>query len=114
MVKIIGYKSIQTKNENKFFVLILQGGIELVKSQTTSKNYFTARTVNISTTFDEETCKGLVGNELEGKIIKISCEPYEYTIKETGELIILSYRYEFVDNIHEIYDEQVIEEELVQ
>ena len=114
MVKVVGYKSIQTEKGNEFLVLTLQGGIELVKSQSTGSNYFTVRTVNVSTTFNEETCKSLIGTELEGKIIKVSCEPYEYTIRETGELITLSYRYEFVDKTQEIYEEQVIEEELVQ
>jgi len=26
----------------------------------------------------------------------VSCEPYEYTIKETGEIIELTHKYEFV------------------
>lgn len=50
----------------------------------------------ISSTFDEETCKALLGTEMPGTIAKIDSDPYEYIIKETGEIIILSHRYSYV------------------
>ena len=45
------------------------------------------------TTFDEATCKSLVGSEFPGKVEKIKTELYSYTIKDTGEVIILEHRY---------------------
>lgn len=113
MVKIVGYKSIQKENGDEFLVLVLQGGIELVKSQVTGKNYFTARTVNVPATFDEETCKSLVGAEFEGTIKKVPCEPYDYVIRETGEVVTLGYRYEFVDSNQEVLAEHLVDKELV-
>lgn len=97
MVRIVNYQQRQTEQGKVFFVLELQGGIEMVKSSETGKFYVTARKATISSTFDELTCQSLIGSELPGKIEKINCDPYEYTIKETGEIITLTHRFEFVE-----------------
>ena len=94
MVRIINFKQYTSEDEKVFNVLELQGGIEMVKSQTTDRYYATARKATIPSTFDENTCKSLIGTELSGQIIKVQTEPYEYTIQETGEVIELSHRYE--------------------
>lgn len=95
MVKIINYKERESEEGNVFFVLELQGGIEMVKSQTTQRYYVTAKKATIPSTFDGDTCKSLIGTEMPGKIAKVETEPYEYTIKETGEVIELNFRYEY-------------------
>lgn len=97
MVRISNYIKRTTEDGKDFFVLELQGGIEMVKSQETGKFYITARKTTISSTFDEATCQELIGTELPGKIEKVICESYEYTIKETGEVITLSHRFEYVE-----------------
>lgn len=99
MVRVVNYQKRTTEEGKEFFTLELQGGIEMVKSQESGKFYVTARKTSISSTFDELTCQSLIGAELPGAIQKVECEPYEYTIKETGEVISLSHRYEYVDVI---------------
>ena len=96
MVRIINYKERETEEGEVFLVLELQGGIQMVRSQMTNKFYATARKTTIPATFDEETCKALIGQEMPGKIEKVDCDPYEFTIKDTGEVIKLDYRYEYV------------------
>lgn len=95
MVRIINYKERETQEGEIFYVLILQGGIEMVKSQNSQKYYATAKKTSIPSTFDEDTCKGLIGTEMAGKIKKVETDPYEYTIQESGEIIELNYRYEY-------------------
>ena len=95
MVRIINYKKRETEDGKEFFVLELQGGIEMVKSKETGKFYVTARKASISSTFDELTCQALIGTELPGKVEKVECEAYEYTIKDTGEVITLNHRFEY-------------------
>ena len=95
MVRIINYIKRETEDKT-FFVLELQGGIEMVISKSTGKYYATAKKAFISSTFDEETCKALVGTEMSGSISKQECEPYEYTIKDTGEIIVLAHTYVFI------------------
>ena len=93
MVRIINYKEREKEDGTSFFLLELQGGIQMVKSQESGRFYATAKRAFISSTFDELTCEALIGSEMPGKIIKEECEPYDYLIKETGEEITLSHRW---------------------
>jgi hypothetical protein len=101
MVKIVNYQKRQTEDGRDFFVLEVQGGIEMIKSQQTQQFYVTARKATISSTFDEVTCKALIGSDIPGKIDKVSCIPYEYTVKDTGEVITLSHRFQYVDEAYQ-------------
>ena len=94
-VKIIDYKQRITDAGKAFFALILQGGIEIITSNT-GKQYITIRKVSLPTTFDELTCQSLVGQELPGTISKVICDPYEYTVEKTGETLLLSHTYTYV------------------
>ena len=44
-------------------------------------------------TFDEETCKALIGTEIEGSVQRKECDIYQYTLPETGEVIELAHTY---------------------
>ena len=76
-------------------MLVVQGDMEVVTSSQTGKCYATARKANLATTFNEPTCAAMVGKELPGSIQKVSCEPYDYTVPATGEVIELDYRWEY-------------------
>ncbi len=99
MVRIMNYKERESDDGSTFFALIIQGGVELVKSNATGNFYATAKKTSITSTFDEETCKALLGSEIPGKIVKKPCEPYTFTVKETGEIIELSHRYEYIPEV---------------
>ena len=95
MVTIVDY-SLRTNNEGKeFFALVLQGGIEMVKSKGTDRFYATSKKCMIPSTFDEQTCKSVIGEKLPGIIQKRPCEPYDYTVQETGEVIEMNYRWQY-------------------
>ncbi len=96
MVRIINYKERIKEDGESFFVLELQGGIEMVQSQTTGNFYATAKRAFIPSTFDEQTCSALIGTEMQGQIIKEECEPFEYVVKETGEEITLHHKWVYV------------------
>jgi len=96
MVRIISYKSRQREDGTSFCALEVQGGIEMVLSQKTNQYYATAKKAFISSTFDEKTCKALIGTEMSGSIQKQECEPYEYVVRETGESLILQHRFVYV------------------
>lgn len=95
MVRIVNYLKRQ-KEDKDFFVLEITGGIEMVQSTQTGQFYATAKKAYLSSTFDEQTCKALIGSEIAGNVEKQSCEPYEYTVKDTGEVIMLTHRYVYV------------------
>ncbi|WP_299097952.1 hypothetical protein [uncultured Winogradskyella sp.] len=110
MVKIVDFKTHQTEDGKDFCTLIVQGGVEAVKSKETNKTYLTARTASVPCTFTEATCKSLIGTDLNGGVHKVQVEPYEYTVKETGEVITLSHRYEYMDEEEMIVKDNVVQD----
>ena len=107
MVTISDYR-VNVNSEGKSFCsLILQGELELVKSKT-SRFYATARKTSITSTFDENTCRQLIGKTIKGSIVKVDCEDYDYIIPESGEVIRLNYNYSYVA------DSENVEEEVFQ
>ncbi len=108
MVTISDYR-VNVNSEGKSFCsLILQGDVELVKSKTTSRFYATARKTSITSTFDENTCRQLIGKTIKGSIVKVDCDDYDYIIPESGEVIRLNYNYCYVA------DSENVEEEVFQ
>lgn len=93
MVRILNYKQRQAEDGKEFFVLEISAGIEMVMSQISGQYYATAKKAYIASTFDEETCKALIGTDMPGNVERIECDAYEYTIRDTGEIITLSHRY---------------------
>ena len=93
MVTVTGYAERESKDGKKFYSLILQGNLAMVLSEETGRYYATAKQASITSTFDEKTCQGLVGKQLPGNISKVVSEPYEYTVQETGEVILLNHRW---------------------
>lgn len=95
MVTIIDAVKRENKDGESFMALILQGGIELVKSQDSGRFYATAKKASITSTFDEATAKSLIGQQIPGSVKRSVCQPYEFTVKETGEVLTLSHRWEY-------------------
>ena len=113
MVTIINYKSYEKEDGGIFNALIVQGGLETVKSKETGQIYFTAKTAQVSSTLDEATCKSLVGTSIPGTIKKVQVDPYEYTNTITGEINTYSERNVFVTPEEEILESNVEEERMV-
>ena len=113
MVQIVDYKTVQKEDGSTFNSLVLQGEVEAVKSQETGRIYLTARTTRVACTFDELTCENLKGTQMPGNVKKIEVEPYEYVHPNTGEILTLSHRYEYISEEESIIKENVIKEEMV-
>jgi len=108
MVTVKEIKKAENSKGEEFYGLIVQSGAVSVKSKKTGRVYFTAKTAFVATTFDEQTASSMIGMEFEGTIRKVVTDPYEYTIEETGEIIELSHRWEYVDPALEL-EEQVVQ-----
>jgi len=110
MVTIKDLKTIKKENGEEFHCLIVEGGVQPVKSKRTGRIYFTARHATVPTTFDLKTCKKVIGTSFDGEVRKVSCDPYSYVIEDTGETIELDYRWEFVDDTLDVLEEHVVKE----
>jgi hypothetical protein len=95
MTKVTGYAVRQRKDGSTFIVLELCGKIDILQSSTTGKMYATVRKTNIPSTFDENVAKMMIGSELEGDIVRVQVEPYDYVNKRTGEILKLSHSYSY-------------------
>lgn len=93
MVTITNYKERTREDGSVFYVLEIQGGVEMVQSQATGNYYVTAKRTFIPTTFDEAMCLSILGEKMRGTILKEECDPYEHIVKETGETLILSHKW---------------------
>ena len=113
MVTIVDYKKHQREYGEAFYTLEVQGGIELVKSKETGRNYFTARSAKVSCTFNEMTCKALIGTQISGSIKKVEVEPYEYVDPQTAETMQLNHRYEYLSEEESIIEQHVLKKEMV-
>ena len=96
MVTGSGYAVRQNQEGESFVVLILQGDMELIQSQKSGHFYATAKKCTISSTFSEQMAAAQVGKQLPGRIIREECDPYDFVIPETGELVTLGHRWTYV------------------
>jgi hypothetical protein len=96
MVTVKEYAVRQTKDGREFIALILQGGLSLVQSKNTGNFYATVKQCSIPSTFDEPTAKSFIGERIPGTVQKKECEAYQWTNKQTGEVIELAHRWVYV------------------
>lgn len=96
MVTVSNYQPRTSTEGKEYFALELQSDdLEFVISQTTGRHYVTARKCWISSTFNEAMCQKMIGKSMVGSIAKVECQPYEFTIPETGEVITRQHRYDY-------------------
>jgi len=95
MVQIIGFQKRTNTDGEDFNVLVLQGGVELIKSSETGNYYASAKRATITCTFDERMCRQLIGSKLPGKVERVACEPYEFSIPGTEEKLQLSHTFKY-------------------
>jgi hypothetical protein len=96
MVIVSDYiEKVSTTTGESFVLLELSGGIELVQSQNTGKFYATSRKCRIPSTFSVDVAKLMVGQQIEGDVLRVETEPYEYINKVTGEMIVLAHSYAY-------------------
>ena|SRR5690554_2024124 len=97
MVTVVDYAIRQAKEDGREFIaLILQGGLSLVRSNQSGNYYATVKRVGIPSTFDEDTAKAFIGEKIPGSVQRKECEPYEFIVKDTGEVLELNHRWVYV------------------
>lgn len=93
MITIVDYSLITSKEGMEIYSLVLQGGIEMFISKAMDRYYATLKKCSITSTFDEKTAKAIIGTTIPGSIQKQTCDPYTFTAKETGEMLVFTYRW---------------------
>ncbi len=99
MVTVVDFKKRVNSNDEEFIALVIQGGVEMIQSKETGRFYATARTTSIPSTFNEQVCKTLIGQQMPGTIKKVQTEPYEYTPPNSTEVLTLTHSFQYVPEI---------------
>jgi hypothetical protein len=92
--------------------LIISGGLEMVKSRITGRYYATSKKASVTSTFDEATCMELIGEQIPGSVQRVECEPYEMTLKETGEVMTLNHRWVYLKEGETVSERVLAESEV--
>ena len=95
MVTVTGFAERQRKDGNTFITLELTGGVELVQSQTNGRYYATVRKCSVPSTFDSKVAEAMVGQRIDGDIVKVIVEPYEFINPRTGEVMKLQHSWAY-------------------
>ena len=88
MVTITDFKPMQRADGETFFGLVVQGGVEAVKSQETERTYLTARTAVVACTFNQKVCETLIGTQLPGRVEKVGEQSEPKAIHESEWLFL--------------------------
>jgi len=89
MVTVTNFAERLRKDGSSFITLELTGGVELVQSQTNG------RKCNVPCTFEANIANAMVGQRIEGDIVKVIVEPYEFLNKQTGEVLKLQHSWAY-------------------
>lgn len=112
MVTIVDFVKRQNKEGKEFNALILQGGIEFVRSLKTGRYYATAKKTSITSTFDDAMCQSLIVQQIPGSVQRVESDPYEFTLKETGEVLTLYHRWVYLKEGEELTAQVVAREKV--
>lgn len=95
MVTVTNALERNKKDGTKFPVLELSGGVELVLSQTTQRYYACIRRCTVPFTGSLDVAKMLIGQKIDGEIVKTIVPPYEVVNKTTGEVNVFQHGYAY-------------------
>jgi hypothetical protein len=95
MVTVTACLERQKKDGTSFTVLEISGGVELVLSQNTNRYYATLRKCTIPFTGSLEVAKLMIGQKIEGEIVKVIVPPYEFINPRTGDVMRLQHSYTY-------------------
>ena len=95
MVQITNALERVKKDGTTFPVLEISGGAELVLSQSSQRYYATVRRCTIPFTGTMDVAKMLIGQKIEGEIVKVIVAPYDFVNQRTGEVMKLQHSFAY-------------------
>jgi hypothetical protein len=97
MVTIIDVAQRKNAKEETFIALILSSGVEMIKSKA-GKFYATTKKASVPSTLSYEIAKTMIGQKMNGTIIKKFTDTYKYTT-QSGEEVEIDFTYEYTDEV---------------
>ena len=96
MLKVIDAKtSVNSKTKEEYNIVVLQGNVEIQKSQATGKFYLRSKTIEIPTTLNQNEAKKLIGSSIPGEIVKVDCPEYLVPVPNSTRKLKITHTYEY-------------------
>lgn len=95
MVRVTSFAVKEKKDGTTFTTLELTGSLELVQSKNGNGFYATVRKTSIPCTFEADVAAMMVGQQLDGEIVRVASPTYQYVNKRTGEMLQLSHSFAY-------------------
>jgi hypothetical protein len=96
MLKVIDAKTrVNSKTKEEYNIVVLQGNVEIQKSQSTGKFYLRSKTISIPTTLNQNEAKQLIGSSIPGKIVKVDCPEYLVPVPNSTRKLKITHTYEY-------------------
>lgn len=95
MVTVTNFKVVETDEGDTYVRLLLEGDLEMIKSDKTGNFYAHTKRCSISSTFNAIVAEKMIGRQLPGSIVKKEVEPYEFEID--GETLTLTHRWVYTN-----------------
>jgi proteasome assembly chaperone (PAC2) family protein len=96
MLKIIDAKTrVNSKTKEEYNIVVLQGNVEIQKSQSTGKFYLRSKTISIPTTLNQNEIKQLIGSSIPGEIVKVDCPEYLVPVPNSTRKLKITHSFEY-------------------
>jgi proteasome assembly chaperone (PAC2) family protein len=96
MLKVIDAKTrVNSKTKEEYNVVVLQGNVEIQKSQSTGKYYLASKTIEIPTTLNLNEAIQLIGTSIAGKIEKVDCPEYLVPVPNSNKKLKINHTFTY-------------------
>ena len=95
MVTIANATERTRKSDGSIFVSLDLIGEPTVTISSNGIPSLTAPRASLPSNLSLAVCKSLIGKQLPGSIQKIECEPYQYTNKDTEEVMTCTHKFQY-------------------
>lgn len=83
------------KDGREFLSITVVGDLDIVTSAKTGNQSLVAMKCNISSNLPVGMASSLIGQQIEGQVVKVPCTPYQWTNPTTAEVVELSHTYRY-------------------
>ena len=96
MLKVIDAKTrVNSKTKEEYNVVVLQGNVEIQKSQTSGKFYLGSKTISIPTTLSQNEANQLIGSSIPGEIVRVDCHEYLVPVPNSTRKLKINHSFEY-------------------
>lgn len=96
MLKVIDAQTrVNSKTKEEYNIVVLQGNVEIQKSQSSGKFYLGSKTISIPTTLNQNEAKQLIGSSIPGEIVKVDCPEYLVPVPNSTRKLKINHSFEY-------------------